>query len=102
MLLVRRAMPVLEARLVQTDKPLLMIYAGLLARYDQMTFLERLRDQVGRSDGIPSLWLLIPGDQHAVMEGKAVPIISAGQRVRIPESWLRHVRQENDDKERSA
>jgi serine/threonine protein kinase len=89
MLLVRRAMPLVEEQLAKANKPMLMIYAGLLARYDQMAVLERLRDKVGRREGIPGLWLLIPGDQHAVMDGKAVPIISAGQRVRIPERWLK-------------
>lgn len=39
-------------------------------------------------------WLLhveavaLPGDQQAVMDGKAVPILSPGQRSRIPESWI--------------
>jgi hypothetical protein len=97
MLLVRRAIPLVEEQLAKADKPMLMVYAGLLARYDQMAVLERLRDKVGRRDGIPGLWLLIPGDQHAVMDGKAVPVISAGQRVRVPESWLRNVHRGNGD-----
>jgi len=53
-----------------------------------MTMLERLRDRIGRPNGIPGLWLLLPGDQRAVMDGKAVPILSPGQRSRIPESWI--------------
>jgi hypothetical protein len=89
MLLVRRTMPLIEEQLTKADKPMLMVYASLLARYDQMALLERLRDKVGRRDGIPGLWVLIPGDQHAVMDGKALPIISAGQRVRIPERWIK-------------
>lgn len=88
MLLVGRAIPLVEAQLATTDQTILLIYAGLLARYDQMTLLERLRDRVGRRNGIGGLWLLIPGDQQAVMDGKAVPILSPGQRTRIPESWL--------------
>ena len=65
-----------------------LIYAGLLARYERMDLLERLRDKVGRRDGIPGLWLLIPGDHLAVMDGKAVPILSPGQRAKVPESWI--------------
>ena len=61
---------------------------GLLARYEQMTLLERLHDKVGRRDGIPGLWLLIPGDQEALMDGKAVPLISPGHRPRIPVLWI--------------
>ena len=89
MLLVGRAMPLVEERLMQTEKTLLMIYAGLLARYDQMGVLERLREAVGRRGGIPGLWVLLAGDQQATLEGKAVPVLSPGQRVRVPDSWLR-------------
>jgi hypothetical protein len=91
MLLVGRAMPLIEAQLLASDRTLLMIYPGLLARYERMDLLERLRDQVGRRDGIPGLWLLLPGQHQALIDGKAVPIFSPGQRVPIPESWLRNV-----------
>lgn len=88
MLLVGRAMPIVEAQLAAMDQTILLIYSGLLARYDQMTMLERLRDCIGRSGGIPGLWLLLPGDQQAMIDGKAVPILSPGQRSRVPASWL--------------
>jgi hypothetical protein len=91
MLLVGRAMPLIEAQVLAHDRTLLMIYPGLLARYDRMDLLERLRDQVGRRDGIPGLWLLLPGQHQARIDGKAVPIFSPGQRVDIPENWLRNV-----------
>jgi len=90
MLLVGRTMPLVEAQLSATDQIILLIYTGLLARYDQMTMLERLREKVGRADGIPGLWLLLPNDQQAVINGKAVPLLSPGQRTRIPEQWLRN------------
>lgn len=90
MLLVGRAMPIVEAQLATEEQTILLIYSGLLARYDRMTLLEHLRDRIGRPDSIPGLWLLIPGDQQAVMDGKAVPIFSPGQRSRIPESWLQN------------
>ena len=69
-------------------KPMLVIYAGVIARYEQMGLLERLRDKIGRRDGIPGLWLLSPGDHQALMDGKAVPVLGPGQRVRIPETWI--------------
>jgi hypothetical protein len=90
-LLVGRAMPLVEAQLSVSDKTMLVTYAGVLARYDRMDLLERLRDKVGRRDGIPGLWLLLPGQNQAVMDGKAVPILSPGQRANIPESWLQNV-----------
>jgi hypothetical protein len=91
MLLVNRTMSVIEQRLSTGDKTTLIVYAGLLARYDHMDLLERLRDKVGRRDGIPGLWLLVPGEEQAVLDGKPIPIISSGQCARIPESWLKNL-----------
>jgi hypothetical protein len=91
LLLVGRAMPLVEAQLSASDKTMLVTYAGVLARYDRMDLLERLRDKVGHHHGIPGLWLLLPGQNQAVMDGKAVPILSSGQRANIPESWLQNV-----------
>src|SRR5262249_15243625 len=48
MLLVGRAMPLVEAQLSTVDTTMLVIYTGLLARYNRMDVLERLRDKVGR------------------------------------------------------
>lgn len=91
MVLVNRAMPIVEERLSNANKTVLLTYPGLLARYDQMPLLERLREKVGRRDGIPGIWMLIPGDQHALLDGKAIPLISPGQRTHIPESWLKNI-----------
>lgn len=90
MVLVNRAMPLIEQRLNAASKTMLLTYPGLLARYDQMPLLERLREKVGRRDGVPGVWLLIPGDHQALLDGKAIPIISPGQRTRIPEKWIRN------------
>jgi len=43
MRLVGRAMPLVEAELLKAEQTILLIYPGLLARYQQMTLLERLR-----------------------------------------------------------
>lgn len=88
MRLVGRAMPLVEKQLTVAEKTILLIYPGLLARYERMDLLERLREQVGRRGGIHGLWLLVPGDHQALIDGRPVPIISAGQRAKIPESWL--------------
>lgn len=93
--LVKRIMPRIEQQLSSPDRTMLVIYPSMLARYDQMGLLQRLRDMVGRRDGIHGLWLLIAGDQQAMMNGRAVPIISPGQRARIPESWLKNAHRAN-------
>ena len=90
MVLVNRAMPIVEKQLSSSSKTLLLIYPGLLARYDQMPMLERLREKVGRKDGVAGVWMLIPGDTQAMLDGKAIPIISPGQKTRIPDQWIRN------------
>lgn len=88
LMLVGRAMPAVEARLLQAKQTMLVLYAGLLARYGQMDFLSRLSQKVGRQNGIPGLWLLLAGEQP-LLDGKSVPLIGPGQRARIPQSWIR-------------
>jgi hypothetical protein len=91
MMLVGRTMPAVESQLLAADKTMLVIYPGLLARYHQMDLLSRLSQKVGRSDGIPGLWLLLPRDHQAMIDGKPVPLIGPGQKTRIPESWLQNL-----------
>ncbi|MGM0488481.1 MAG: BREX system serine/threonine kinase PglW [Planctomycetota bacterium] len=98
MMLVGRAMPRVESSVVSCQSSeaaegggVLLTYVGLLARYDQMTLLERLREKVERGRELRSCWSLLPGDQQALIDGKPVPLIGPGQKVRIPESWLQNV-----------
>lgn len=90
MILVGRAISLVEAQLTTIDKTILLVYPGLLARYDQMPLLEHLREQIGRKGGIPGLWVLVPGERTAMIDGKPIPIFSSGQRCCLPESWLKN------------
>ena len=104
MVLVNRAMPIVEKSLVtghssfENDqgqvtsykRSILLIYPGLLARYEQLGLLEKIRDEIGRSNGLHSCWILIPGDSQAFIDGKPVPIISPGQKTKIPDQWIRN------------
>ena len=72
-------------------RSLLLIYPGLLARYEQLGLLEKIRDEIGRSRGLHSCWILIPGDNQAFIDGKPVPIISPGQKTKIPDTWLANI-----------
>ena len=87
MLLVKRAMPKVEEQLSSAGSTVLLVYPGLLARYDRLDLLERLRDRVGRPGGPAGLWLLLPA-QQPLIDGKAVPLLSPAQRVYVPESWI--------------
>jgi serine/threonine protein kinase len=87
MMLVKRAVPTVEQQLSSADSTVLLVHPGLLARYDRLDLLERLRDRVGRAGGPKGLWLLLPA-QQPLIDGKAVPLLSPGQRVYVPESWL--------------
>ena len=81
----------IENRELKTEnrkRSLLLIYPGLLARYEQLGLLEKIRDEIGRSRGLHSCWILIPGDNQAFIDGKPVPIISPGQKTKIPDTWL--------------
>jgi hypothetical protein len=75
----------------EDGRSILVVYPGLMARYGQMGFLETLREEVNRGQRLKSCWLLLPGDNQAMIDGQAVPLIGAGQKVRIPESWLANV-----------
>jgi len=87
MMLVGRAMPRVEERLAGSDSTILLLNPGLLARYDKLDLLEKLRDRVGRPGGPAGLWLLLP-NQQPMIDGKAVPLLSPAQRVHVPESWV--------------
>lgn len=94
MVFVRRAIPPIEQEIRQSNKPVLLVFADLLARYEQMQVLERLRDNVGERDGLPGLWLLIPAFGHTaqpMLNHKPVPLISPGQAAEIPWGWLKNL-----------
>jgi len=104
MVLVRRAVPRVEATVMAAEKTVLMVFPGLLARYEQMDLLARVREKIGRPDGVPGLWMLIPSDAQTslpVMDGKAVPVIGPAEWARIPESWLRNLHRSNGNGESS-
>ncbi|MGH9318788.1 MAG: protein kinase domain-containing protein [Vicinamibacteria bacterium] len=87
---VRLALPRVRAELASAARTVLLTNPGLLARYDQLSFLDELRDQTGRPGGPPGLWVLVPEDgqeEKPVVDGKPVPVYSRAQWKRIPEAW---------------
>ena len=91
MTLVRQTMPSVERTVMSATKTVLMVYPGLLARYEQLDVLTRIREKVGRPDGIPGLWMLIATDGQSplpVMDGRPIPVIGPAEWARIPDRWL--------------
>ncbi|MHA7839590.1 MAG: BREX system serine/threonine kinase PglW, partial [bacterium] len=88
---VREALPRVQAELAESPRPVLLTNPGLLARYDQLPFLDALRDETGRTAGPPGLWLLVATDaqgERPTLDGKPVPVFTSAQWARIPQSWL--------------
>ena len=95
-MLVRRAVAVVEKQLleVSADRTLLLVHPGLLARYDQVEMLGRLRDRLGRPGAPRGAWILVPSDEAQalpVLDGRPIPVITAGEWASIPEPWLQNV-----------
>jgi len=91
--LVRRAMPAVEQALLSASGPVLLVYPGLLARYDQIQLLERLREACGRQHDAPGFIVLIAADEQRhmpVLDGRPIPVIMASEWARIPEAWLQN------------
>lgn len=90
-MLVRQAIPGVEQALLQAEKPVLLVYPGLLARYDQMQLLETLRDACTQRHDVPGYIVLVVSDAQRplpVLDGKPIPVILASEWARIPEAWL--------------
>ncbi len=91
MLLVARAVAPIEQDLAAAQQPTLLVRASLLARYDQVGLLTRLRDVAGHAGRVPTVWVLLASDgQQAlpVLDGKAIPVLTTGECARIPDGWL--------------
>jgi hypothetical protein len=92
--LVKSAIPEVERRLAQADRPLLLSYPGLLARYEQLGVLQRLQQSAGRPGGPPAVLVLVVADgQHQLpmIDGQALPVISSNQWLPVPEAWVQKV-----------
>jgi hypothetical protein len=100
LMLVRRVISSVEQQLLATsaDRTLLLVNPGLLARYDQLEVFDRLRDRIGRPDGPQGAWVLVPADDAQalpVLDGKPIPVITAGEWANIPEPWLQNAHRGN-------
>ena len=89
----QRTLPTLRAALLQGTAPILLVSAGLLARYDLMTLITEVEEHAGRPGRTPSVWLLLPTTHQGlpVIDGVAVPIVNNIQNTRtlaLAQAWV--------------
>jgi len=90
-MLVERCLPEIASGLRSPDQTKLVTHPGLLSRYDRMDVLGDLAADVGRSDGIYGLWVLIPAsdkNSRPTLNHKAIPLSNPAQHVCLNRAWL--------------
>jgi hypothetical protein len=90
-MLVERCIPDISSQLRSPNQTKLLVHPGLLARYDRINVLANLAADVGRSDGIFGLWVLVPADDtgpRPTLNHRAVPLANPAQHVRLNGAWL--------------
>jgi hypothetical protein len=91
--LVQRTLPALRSALLNSPAPVLLVSAGLLARYDLMGLITELEENAGRPGHTPSVWLLLPTSHQGlpVIDGVAVPMVNNIHNTRalaLPQAWI--------------
>lgn len=91
--LVQRTLPTLRRALLEGSAPILLVSAGLLARYDLMPLISEIEEKAGRPGHTPNVWLMLPTTQQGlpVIDGVAVPIVNNMQNTRtlaLPQGWI--------------
>jgi serine/threonine protein kinase len=89
--LAAQAGPRITEALAQQRDHLLLVHPGLIARYDMMSILEKLRDKVGHDAACPGLWVLVATDGQSdmpVLDHAVIPLITPGQRAKVSEAWI--------------
>ena len=91
--LVQRSLPALRQALLHSALPRLLVSAGLLARYQLMTLITEMQEQVGRPGHTPAAWLLLPTSQQGlpVMDGVALPLVNNFSNtcdLALPQAWI--------------
>jgi serine/threonine protein kinase len=91
--LVQRTLPSIRAALLSSPQPILLVSAGLLARYELMGLMTDLDQIAGRPGHTPSAWLLLPTSHQGlpVIDGVAVPMVNNINNTRalaLPQAWI--------------
>ncbi|WP_354699042.1 serine-threonine kinase [Paraconexibacter sp. AEG42_29] len=103
--LVSRAMPTVEQDLITMPGTIVLEHAGLLARYGQLSLVDRLRAAMMRDEPLRGCWLLVPADGQAdlpLVDGEPIPVIGPNEWTRIPGPWLENRHRSGDDAQEDA
>jgi serine/threonine protein kinase len=86
--LVADAISTVEAAIRARTVPVLLVNPGLLARYNQLSLIDRFRDDPGAG-----VWLLVAGqDTHRPMiDSEAVPFTSPNHWARVNLYWIQNL-----------
>lgn len=95
--LVQRSLPAVDqaieaagAAAAEAARPVLLLEAAVLARYDRLGILSRWTDLTSRRR--QAVWLVVPqllGSSGAVVDNRPLPLAAPGQFVRLDGEWLR-------------
>ena len=99
--LIGRVAPKITNDLMSRKAHLLLVHPGLIARYDQMSVLETLRDKVGHDVPCPGLWVLVATDGQndmPILDHAEIPLITPGQRAKVSESWIDNLHRGRSEK----
>ena len=89
--LVDASLPKVEAEMRSGERTRLAVNPGLLARYDRLNLFAQLASDVGRTNGIHGLWVLVPANDQSplpLLNNKPIPITNSAQHARLTEAWL--------------
>lgn len=94
--LVELALPAIDqaietafAEAAGSERPVVLVEASPLARYDRLSSLSRWTDLAAPRG--QAVWLLVPqlsGNTGAMVDGRPLPLAAPGQFLRLDEEWL--------------
>lgn len=91
--LVSLCMPEVEKQVSLCHKTVLLTGIGLLARYNQLELIEKLRDKTAVTGGdLDGLWILVSESGQSplpTVDGKPIPVLTSSQHAQVPKMWIR-------------
>jgi serine/threonine protein kinase len=87
--LTKQAGDIVQQKLLAEQRPLLLVRAGILARYDLLGVVTALAQSSGTRGGVPNVWLLIPGSEPR-LDGRLVSLEGTGQKAVVPLGWIKN------------